>query len=352
MSRLSEAARGYEFDHITLVPQRNHGTPGDVSLASCVTKTHRLPLPMVSAGMPSVTESAMAIAMAEFGGMGVIHRFMSVEMQCEMVRMVKHHPIGPEYKTPALGADGQVICAVSCDPRDAARALTLAGAGADILFLDTPNPESEGIAAAVASLRSQTSAALVIGSVVNGETAKRYIDLGIDAIKVGLGAGALCSIRKSAGIGLPQATALDRVCPIAAAHGVPVISDGGCRHPGDVVKALALGASAVMVGSLLTGCDESPGERVTTGGAAPMKRAAGLRLADFELELPSGYPKVDTYLQANPVPRVEGRDELVPASGPCHLHLLMWMRSIRMGLHLSGARDIPELWRTAEILLI
>ncbi len=83
-----------------------------------------------------------------------------------------------------------------------------------------------------------------------------------------------------------------------------------------------------------------------------MKRAAGLRLADFELELPSGYPKVDTYLQANPVPRVEGRDELVPASGPCHLYLLMWMRSIRMGLHLSGAQNIPELWRTAEILLI
>lgn len=350
MTRLADLARGYEFDDLTLEPQRNQGQASEVSLQTRITARHALAVPIIAAGMPSVTETAMATAMAEFGGLGVLHRFLPIEDQCEMVRAVKKHSIAPEYQTPTLGADRLPLAAASCDPCDETRASSLVAAGADILFLDTPNPESNAVATAVGRLRSQTTAALVIGSVVRAETARRYIELGIDALKVGLGAGALCSIRKSAGIGIPQATALDRVCSVAMRHNIPVISDGGIRSPGDIVKALALGASAVMVGSILAGCDESPGEKVMQNGI-PMKRAVGLRLRDFELELPTGYPKIDNYLKENPVPRVEGREELVPASGPCHLTLLMWLRSARMGVHLSGARTIAELWNFAQILL-
>jgi IMP dehydrogenase len=218
-----------------------------------------------------------------------------------------------------------------------------------MLFLDTPNPDSAEVAAGVARIRRSIDADLVIGSVVTGDTAQRYIDLGVDALKVGLGAGALCSIRRSAGVGLAQATALERVREVASRHGVPVISDGGVRHAGDIVKALALGASAVMIGSMLAGCDETPGELVEIEGK-PMKRVAGLRLSDFELELPTGYPAIDDYLRKRPAPRVEGRDGLVPAVGPCHLTLLMWLRSVRVGVQMSGAKDIPQLWSTAEIV--
>lgn len=349
MARLTATEATFSFDDITLVPRENEGTPAEVSLATRVTRRHALSVPFLSAGMPSVTGAEMAIAMGELGGLGVLHRFVDADAQCAMVRAVASHAPDPVYPAPSFGRRGRLLAAASCDPRDDARALRLVEAGAEVLFLDTPNPDSAQVAAGVARIRRATDAALVIGSVVTARTARRYVDIGVDAIKVGLGAGALCSIRKSAGIGLPQGTALQNVVEVASASGVPVLSDGGVRCAGDIVKALALGASAVMVGSLLAGCDEAPGELVEVDGKA-MKRVAGLRLADFELEAPTGYPRIDAYLRERPAPRVEGRDGLVPASGPCHLTLVMWSRSVRVGIHMSGARDIPGLWSSAEIV--
>jgi IMP dehydrogenase len=347
MRRLADAAESLAFDDITILPGPNDGAPDAVSLRTRVTRRHEIAFPILSAAMPSVTETAMAIAMGEFGGLGVLHRFMPLEQQCAMVRAVAAHHPGPTPAPPLLHA-GRLLVAASCDPRDDVRAVALAAAGARILFLDTPNPDNADVAAGVERIRSRTQADLVIGSVISGQTARRYVDLGVDALKVGLGAGALCSIRRSAGIGLPQATAIERVRDIASQHGVPVISDGGVRCAGDIVKALALGASSVMVGSMLAGCDESPGELLELDGKA-LKRVAGLKLADFELELPTGYPAVDAYLEGRAAPRVEGRDVTVPATGPCHLTLLMWMRSVRAGVHMTGAKEIPEMWSMADI---
>ena len=346
MSRWTRAIPTFAFDDITLLPRPNEGAPEGISLLTRVSRRYELPFPVLSAAMPSVTEAAMAVAIGEFGGLGVLHRFMALDQQCAMIREVAAHVPAPVLPTPAR-AGGGLLAAASCDPRDVERATRLAAAGARLLFLDTPNPDNAEVAAGVARIRRATDVDLVIGSVVNGETARRYIDIGVDAIKVGLGAGALCSIRRSAGVGLAQATALVRVVEATAPHDVPVISDGGVRCPGDIVKALALGASSVMVGSMLAGCDEAPGESFERDGR-PMKRISGLRFADFELALPTGYPAVDAHLRSHPAPRVEGLDGAAPASGPCHLTLLAWMRSIRVGLQMSGARSIRELWSTAE----
>jgi IMP dehydrogenase len=132
---------------------------------------------------------------------------------------------------------------------------------------------------------------------------------------------------------------------------VPVLSDGGIKCAGDIVKALAIGASAVMLGSLLASCDETPGAVVEVNGRR-MKEVAGLRLSDFELEGPTGYPAVDAYLREHAAPRVEGGDTRVPASGPCHLTLLQLLRGVRVGVQMSGARDLDELRRHARLVRV
>lgn len=345
--RLHELPASFAFDDLTLLPGPNEGDPSEVSLAVRLGSDLTLPFPVLSAAMPSVTELPMARALGEFGGLGVLHRFCAVETQCSRVRAVAQHVPDAALPSPALSPSGTLLAAASCDPRDHERAEALVAAGARVLFLDTPNPDRAETLAAVERLRKSTHAGLVIGSVVTADTARRYIEVGVDVLKVGLGSGALCSIRQSGGVGLAQASALEAVCEPAARHGIPVISDGGVRSAGDIVKALALGASAVMVGSLLSGCDEAPGERVERDGRM-LKRVAGLTLSDFELVRPTGYPAVDAYLRTHEAPRVEGRSALVPASGPCHLTLLAWLRSIRTGIHLTGAKSVPALWSLAR----
>jgi IMP dehydrogenase len=192
---------------------------------------------------------------------------------------------------------------------------------------------------------------LVIGSIVDAETALDYLRLGVDALKVGLGAGALCSIRLVAGVGAPQATALIKCRQAAAPFDVPVISDGGIRTSGDVVKALALGAESVMLGSLLAGCDESPGQVVRRDGAL-WKKVAGLKLNQIEIAPPTGYPRVDAYLQEHGVTRIEGGEGWTPAVGPCHWVLLRLLRGVRAGVHMAGARCVGELENKARLIRV
>ncbi|WNG45761.1 guanosine monophosphate reductase [Archangium minus] len=353
VSSLSDAPVYLTFDDLTVLPRRNKGSPEAVSLAERVSRRHRLGFPVLSAGMPSVTEQSMAIAMGQFGGLGVIHRYCSIEKQCEMVAAVASHvPDRGIYKDASVREGGALLASASCAPVDLERARALASAGARLLFLDTPNPPNDEVFAGVARMRQALPEVdLVIGSVVETDTARRYLELGIDAIKVGLGAGALCSIRRTAGVGAPQVTALEDVCVAARDYGVPVISDGGISCSGDIVKALAVGASAVMLGSLLASCDEAPGAVVEVNGKR-MKEIAGLRLSDLEIDGPTGYPAVDAYLREHAAPRVEGGDARIPASGPCHLTLLRLLRGVRVGVHMAGALNLEELRRHARLVRV
>ncbi len=341
---LIEAPMYLTFDDLTLLPGPNSGSPDGVSLASRVSRRHVLPLPVISAAMPSVTEDAMAIAMGELGGLGVIHRHAPIARQQAMVAAVaRYAPDRTIYPGASVTGGGTtLLCAASCAPGDVERGAALVDAGARILFLDTPNPTNEQVLAGAARLRQALDVDLVIGSVVDGETARRYVEIGIDAIKVGLGSGALCSIRRTAGVGAPQVTALAEVCAVAGQHGVPVIADGGITCSGDIVKALAIGASAVMLGSLLASCDETPGTVVEIEGRR-WKEVSGLRLDDLELPKSTGLPRIDAYVARHGAPRVEGGETRVPASGPCHLALLMLVRGVRMGVHLSGGTDLASL---------
>ncbi len=351
MSRLANAPLFLSLDDLTILPASNQGQPEDITLATRVSKHYDLPFPVLSAAMPTITTSDMAIAMGTFGGLGVIHKFCSIDHQCAQVEAVTNSIPNPDAYPTAAFVGRSLLTAASCDPVDLERAECLAEAGAHLIFLDTPNPSNQLAIDGVRAMRSALEVDLVIGSIVETETAKRYLDLGIDAMKVGLGAGALCSIRQAAGVGAPQATALEHVCTVARDYDVPVIADGGMRCSGDIVKSLAIGASSVMLGSMLAGCDETPGSRIEVAGQH-MKEVKGLRLGMFEIEAPTGYPEVDAYLRDHEPPRVEGGDTLLPATGPCHIELLRLLRGIRVGVQMSGAKDLQNLPQQAQIVRV
>jgi IMP dehydrogenase len=340
------------FDDLSILPSHNQGTPDEVSLASRISRHLSVKVPILSAAMPGVTEVSLAVAMAEFGSLGVLHRFMETPAQCEMVQAVRAHVIDRDvYPDASLGPDGRTLTAASVDPRDVERATRLADAGAHLLFLDTANASNEENLRGLEKIRASVDVDLVIGSIVDAETALDYLRLGVDALKVGLGAGALCSIRLVAGVGAPQATALLKCHQAAVPFDVPVISDGGIKTSGDIVKALALGAESVMLGSLLAGCDESPGQVVRRDGAL-WKKVAGLKLDEIEIAPPTGYPRVDAYLQEHGVTRIEGGEGWVLATGPCHWVLLRLLRGVRAGVHMAGARYVGELEHRAHFIRV
>lgn len=340
------------FDDLTILPGANRGTADEVELHGRVSRAQGLALPILSAAMPSVTGADMAVAMGELGGLGVLHRAGTIAEQCTMVgRVVGHRPELDVYPHASVGPDGGMLCAASVSPGDVDRAVALVEAGARLLFLDTPNPTNHEVFAGARAIRESVDAQLVIGSVVDARTAGRYIEMGVDGIKVGLGSGAMCSMRRATGVGVPQVTALVSVVEVARAAGVPVISDGGARCSGDIVKALAVGASSVMLGSMLAGCSETPPPLRVVDGVG-VKELSGLRFGDLEIAPPTGLPAVDAYLREHQAPRVEGGDATIPWLGPCHLRLLQLARGLRSGVHMAGARDLSELADHAQLVRV
>ena len=224
-----------------------------------------LDLPVVAANMDTVCEHEMAIAMARLGGIGILHRFMPIDDQAQQVEWVKQ-----------AGADLGVGAAVGTDRDMIDRAKALVAAGADALVLDIAHGHSDHALDGVRRLKDHFADVEVLaGNVATAEGAADLVAAGADAVKVGVGPGGVCTTRTVAGVGVPQLTAIAD----AATVGVPVIADGGIRTSGDIAKALAAGASTVMVGSMLAGTKESPGE-LEQGAKGLQKRIRGM--ASFE----------------------------------------------------------------------
>ena len=236
------------FDDVLLVPAWSEVLPREVSLKTSFTRHIFLDLPLVSAAMDTVTEAPMATALAKAGGIGVIHKNMPLEAQAAEVKAV--HDKG--YKVAAaLGITSDVL----------ERAAALEEAGADAFVLDSAHGHSKGVVHALGKLKKAgIKADIIVGNVATPEGVKCLIDAGADAVKVGIGPGSICTTRVVAGVGVPQLTAIFDAVEAAAGSGVPIIADGGIRYSGDIVKALAAGASTVMCGSLFAGAEEAPGE--------------------------------------------------------------------------------------------
>ena len=246
-----QRGRGLTYDDVLIVPSKSAvRSRRDPALDARVTRRHMMKLPFISANMDTVTESKMAIAMAHLGGLGILHRFMTVEQQIAEVNKMHAAQLTLVAASVGVGEEAR------------GRAEALVAAGVNLLTIDIAHGHSTAMLETLKWLRDKFGdrVDLIAGNVATPEATQDLIDAGADTIKVGIGPGSMCTTRLITGAGVPQLTAVAWCAPIAHAAGVPVIADGGLKTSGDVVKALAAGADSVMLGSLLAGTLETPGE--------------------------------------------------------------------------------------------
>ena len=452
---------GITFDDVLLIPARSEIVPKMVTLGTRLTKKITLNIPMMSAAMDTVTESAMAIAMAREGGIGIIHKNMPVERQVEEVIRVKrsengvitdpfylaadntvaeadalmakyrisgvpicdenkklvgiitnrdmrfltdynmligevmtkdnlvtapvgtdllkareilsHHKIeklplvdengilrglitikdiqkATKYPNSAKDSRGRLIvgAAIGVTSDVVERAGKLLEAGADVLVLDSAHGHSKNIIDCVANIKKvYPDAQLIAGNIATAAAAEDLILAGADAVKVGIGPGSICTTRVVAGIGVPQITAVYDVACVAQKYGVPVISDGGIKYSGDMVKALAAGADVLMMGSLFAGCEESPGEmEIYQGRSFKVYRGMG-SLAAMEKGSKDRY-----FQEGNKKLVPEGVEGRVPFKGPVSDTIYQMLGGIRAGMGYCGCQTIPELQTNAQFIKI
>ncbi len=244
------------FDDVTLSPKYSEILPSETDTSVSLTKNLKLRIPLLSSAMDTVTESRMAIAIAKEGGLGVIHRNLDIKKQIKEIKKVK------KYKL-LVGA------AVGAGPKEFLRAKAIIKEGVDLIVVDTAHGHTKKVAEIIKfikKLKSKKRTTLCAGNIATPEAAKFLIKLGVDIIKVGIGPGSICTTRLVAGIGVPQLSAILSVRNNIKNKNIKIISDGGIKYSGDLAKAFAAGADAVMIGSLFAGTDETPGKLIKKNG--------------------------------------------------------------------------------------
>lgn len=342
------------FDDLLLVPQKSEVIPSEVVTGTELCKGIYLPSPILSAAMDTVTEEKMGIAMALEGGLGVIHKNMPAELEAEQVKAVKSYVFDKaEFPHAAVDSEGRLLAAaaigVGKDSLD--RAAKLVASGVDLLIVDSAHGHSKNILQTVSILRkTYPELPIIAGNIVTVEAAKDLIEAGATGVKVGIGPGSICTTRVVSGVGMPQATAVDDIATALKGSGHPVIADGGLKYSGDIVKALALGATAVMLGSMLSGTDEAPGEvfeengkkfksYVGMGSLAAMKRGSADRYFQNAAER-----------KEKLVP--EGIEAKVPYKGSVSAVIYQILGGLRSGMGYCGASNLSELAEKAVFVRI
>lgn len=460
--------KGYTFDDVLLIPAESHVLPNEVNLGVQLADNLKLNIPIISAGMDTVTESAMAIAMARQGGLGVIHKNMTIERQADEVRKVKRSesgviidpffltpensvseaealmrkyrisgvpivdneanrklvgiitnrdlrfvtdhsvaietvmtkenlvtaPVGTslkkaeeilqEYKIeklPMVNEKGQltglitikdiekvvefpdaakdkhgrllVAAAVGVTSDTFERAQALLDAGVDALVIDTAHGHSAGVLRKIKEIRDHfPKATLIAGNVATAEGTRALYEAGVDVVKVGIGPGSICTTRVVAGVGVPQVTAIYDAASVAREYGKTIIADGGIKYSGDVVKAIAAGGNAVMLGSMLAGTDEAPGETVIYQG----RRFKTYRGMGSLGAMDSTHGSSDRYFQSgvNEANKLvpEGIEGQVAYKGAVADIIYQIDGGLRAGMGYCGAKDLHTLTEDAQFVKI
>ncbi|AET30045.1 inosine-5-monophosphate dehydrogenase [Leuconostoc mesenteroides subsp. mesenteroides J18] len=256
---------GLTFEDVKLVGDlQSTVTPESVSVTTSLTPTLKLNIPLLSAAMDTVTEARFATALAKLGGLGVIHKNMTISAQADEVRKVKTATFdSADFPNSAVDAEGHLLVAgavgVTNDTVDRVQAMV--EAGADAIVLDSAHGHSEGVLRKVSEVRSTfPNLNIIAGNIATREGAAALYDAGADVVKIGIGPGSICTTRVVAGIGVPQVSAIRDAALEAAARGKKIIADGGVKTSLDIVKAISAGGNAVMLGSMFSGTEETPGE--------------------------------------------------------------------------------------------
>lgn len=319
---------GLTFDDVLLVPAWSEVLPREVSLKTRFSRNITLDIPIASAAMDTVTEAPMAIALAREGGIGVLHKNMTAAQQA-----------GEAAKVKAEGLKVAAGVGITADALD--RVALLVQAGVDAIVLDSAHGHSKGVINALKAVKAQYPALdVVVGNVATAEATRCLIEAGADAVKVGIGPGSICTTRVVAGVGVPQLTAIFDCAEAAEGSGVPIIADGGLRYSGDIVKALAAGASCVMCGSILAGADETPGEIIEDfKNGKNFKIYRGMGSVDA---MQAG--SSDRYFQTGALKLVpEGIVGKVPAKGPVADIIYQLLGGLRSGMGYCGAGNLDAL---------
>jgi IMP dehydrogenase len=344
------------FNDVLLRPGYSGFDRAEINLSTKLSTHITLQTPLVSAPMDTVTEGDLAIALARVGGIGFIHRNLSLEQQADIVRHVKD-------------AGFLVGAAVGSSAGYEKRVEALVTAGVDIILVDCAHGYAKKVIDAVRYIKQNYKVDVMAGSVATAEGAKALIDAGADALRVGMGPGAICSTRVVSGMGVPQLTALLDTVSVAKPAGIPVIADGGIIYSGDVVKALAAGASCVMMGRMFAATEEAPGKVVQLkpeevpsrfqsilngsseytfkeyrgmGSVAAMKR--GIEIASEDEFHGKNY--------TGDVLVAEGVEGLVPCSGTVKALVDQMVGGVHSGMYYVGAKTLDGLHKTAQFMQI
>ena len=349
------AKKGLTFDDVLLIPAESHVLPNEVKLDTKLAPNLQLHIPLISAGMDTVTEGNMAIAMAENGGLGVIHKNLSIEAQVEEVKKAKGKTVDPNLPHPAVDDQGRLLAAaavgVTSDTFE--RAESLLEAGADAIVIDTAHGHSAGVLRKIKEIREHfPNATLIAGNVATGEGTAALFDAGVDVVKVGIGPGSICTTRIVAGVGVPQITAIYDAASVAQKYGKKIIADGGIKYSGDVVKALAAGGNAVMLGSMFSGTTEAPGTIFTNEG----KQFKSYRGMGSVGAMSQQHGSSDRYFQGgvNEANKLvpEGVEALVPYKDDVSNIIYQIDGGLRAGMGYVGAGTIDELIENSQFVQI
>lgn len=327
------------YDDVLLLPNYSEIMPADANLQVKLCHSLHLQIPVLSAPMDTVTEEKMAVAMGLQGGLGIIHRNLSVH---EQAKKVKEAASAGVYAGAAIG--------VGPDMPD--RVSHLAECGAAILCVDSAHGYTKNVIESVLYIKKHfPSLPLIAGNVATYEGAEALFAAGADIVKVGMGPGSICTTRIMSGMGVPQLSALAETARAAKKFGRPIIADGGIKTSGDIVKALAAGASAVMLGSLLAGCEEAPGSAVEVGGK-PYKAYRGMGSAKA-MAKGSAARYGQEYKEGERNKLVpEGVEGLVPYRGCLQDNIHQLMGGLRAGMAYLGARTLSELKEKARFIRV
>lgn len=325
---------GLTFDDVLLIPAHSDVLPREVDIRSRFTREITLRIPVVTSAMDTVTDSRMAAAIARLGGIGVIHKNMPLDEQVAQVKAVK-------AQQDEEGKSLLVAAAVGINAHSLDSVAALREAGADAVVLDTAHGHSQMVLDTITKVRKQfKNIQIVAGNIATAEAALALKECGVDAVKVGIGPGSICTTRIIAGIGVPQLTAVMNVAD-ALKGSIPVIADGGIRYSGDMVKALAAGGDTIMAGSLFAGTEEAPGEIFEENGRkfktyrgmgslqAMEKGSKDRYFQDMEADIKKLVP--------------EGIVSKVPYKGPVGDIVYQMIGGLRAGMGYCGAGNIEAL---------
>ena len=326
------------FDDVLLIPKYSDVIPLNTNIFLQLTKNISLKVPFISSAMDTVTESKMAIAIAKEGGMGIIHRNLNIKDQSNEVKKVKDKKL-------LVGA------AIGTNQEDLDRARSLTLNGVDLVVIDTAHGHSEKVLRTLSKIkRIIKKVPICVGNIATGEAAKKLYNSGADIIKVGIGPGSICTTRMVAGIGVPQISAIMEVKKALNKKNVKIISDGGIKFSGDIAKALAAGADAIMMGSIFAGTDESPGKKFKSKGKIYKEYRGMGSIGAMSAGSANRYFQKNFKDKSKFVPEgVEGRVEY---KGKVSKIIYQLQGGLRSSMGYIGAKNLKEINKKAKFVKI